>query len=257
MLKIGGIFAAVGSTEQDDIRRKFGPDPGWAGYSVDSYLPAERSSLYELVLACARNNLRISAITHVTELLDSYLTVIEQVDREVPVRDKRFVLEHLNFVSAGNQERIRDLGIVATVVPGKTIAESGLKRTRDLDRDTVNSYVPLRSLVDRKVPIVFGTDNVPISPLHAIEAAVTRKDETTGQVIGPDQLITRADALRAITINGAFLTFEEEIKGSIEAGKFADLAVLSADLLTVPANEISNIQVVMTMVDGKIVFQRQ
>jgi hypothetical protein len=255
MLKIGGIYAAVGNTEQDDIRRKFGPDPGWAGYSVDSYLPAERSSLYELVLACARNNLRINAITHVTEQLDSYLTVIEQVDREVPVRDRRFVLEHLNIVSVGNQKRIRDLGIVATVVPSKTIAESGLKHTKGLDQDSVNAFVPLRSLVDRKVPFVFGTDNDPISPLHALEAAVTRKVASTGQVIGPDQSITRADALQAITINGAFLTFEEGIKGSIEVGKFADLAVLSADLLTVPADQISDIQVLMTMVGGDIVFQ--
>ena len=93
-------------------------------------------------------------------------------------------------------------------------------------------------------------------PLHTLGAAITRKDGVTGQVIGPDQKISRADALRAFTINGAYLSFEEHIKGSIEVGKLADLAVLSADLLTVPEDDIRQIQVLMTMVGGKIVFQQ-
>ena len=93
-----------------------------------------------------------------------------------------------------------------------------------------------------------------------VEARRTRqrggedKDMETGTVIASDQRLSRSDALRAFTINGAYLTFEEDKKGSIEVGKFADLAVLSADLMTIPADDIYDIQVLMTVVGGLTVF---
>ena len=166
------------------------------------------------------------------------------------------MLEHLRFVTEAQQDLIKELGVVPTVLPGKHIWSSGLRSTRDSDREEINSYIPLKSFVDKGIIFVLATDNVPFRPLHTLGAAITRKDGVTGQVIGPDQKISRADALRAFTINGAYLSFEEHIKGSIEVGKLADLAVLSADLLTVPEDDIRQIQVLMTMVGGKIVFQQ-
>jgi hypothetical protein len=91
--------------------------------------------------------------------------------------------------------------------------------------------------------------------MKTLWGAITREDAATGQIVVEDQIISRPDALRAFTINGAYLSFEEDQKGSIEIGKFADLAVLSADLLTVPADEVHDIQVLLTMVGGITVFK--
>jgi predicted amidohydrolase YtcJ len=84
---------------------------------------------------------------------------------------------------------------------------------------------------------------------------VTR-DTISGGVLGADQRISRQDALRLETINNAVLTFEERLKGSIEAGKLADLVVLPEDILTCPEKHIEQMRVVMTMVGGRIVYGR-
>ena len=85
---------------------------------------------------------------------------------------------------------------------------------------------------------------------------VTR-DTISGGVLGPGQKITRQEALRLATFNNAYTTFEEKIKGSIEPGKLADLVVLSDDIMTVPAKSIQSMNVLMTVVGGKIVHQRE
>ena len=174
---------------------------------------------------------------------------------EIPVVERRWVLQHLSFVSDDHLARLKELGVISVIVPGTTIWNNGLRRTRDLTAADANTYVPLRSYVEHEVAFAFATDNVPIEPMKTMWGAVTRKDAATGAVIVPGQVISRADALRAFTINGAYLTFEEDTKGSIEVGKFADLAVLSADLMTVPADDIRDIRVLMTVVGGITVHQ--
>jgi predicted amidohydrolase YtcJ len=116
---------------------------------------------------------------------------------------------------------------------------------------------PVRAYLDRGFVVAGGTDSavVPYPPLWVIYHFVTR-DTISGGVLGADQRISRQDALRLETINNAFLTFEERLKGSIEAGKLADLVVLPEDILTCPEKHIEQMRVVMTMVGGKIVFGR-
>jgi len=255
MLRISGIHTTVGDSPQDDIRKKASSNPGWAGYSVDSILHDDRASLYDLVFASAKTGLRVNAITHNAATLDEYLTVLEQVNEKIPIHDLRFVLQHLSFVSDENLARLKELGIISVIVPGTTIWKNGLRRTVDLTDAEASTYVPLKSFLEHGVPFVFATDNVPIEPMKTLWGAITREDLATGQIVVEDQIISRADALRAFTINGAYLSFEEDKKGSIEVGKFADLAVLSADLLTIPADEVHDIQVLLTMVGGITVFK--
>ena len=102
-----------------------------------------------------------------------------------------------------------------------------------------------------------GTDSpvVPYPPLWVFYHFVTR-DTISGGVLGRDQQITRQEALRLETVNNAYTTFEEKIKGSIEPGKLADLVVLEDDIMTVPAKKIESMNVLMTVVGGKTDYQR-
>jgi predicted amidohydrolase YtcJ len=106
--------------------------------------------------------------------------------------------------------------------------------------------------------VSLGTDSsvVPYPPLWVFYHFVTR-NTISGGVLGPDQKVTRQEALKAQTVNNAYTTFDEKTKGSIESGKFADLVLLEQDIMTAPEKSIESMKVLATMVGGKIVYQRQ
>jgi predicted amidohydrolase YtcJ len=110
--------------------------------------------------------------------------------------------------------------------------------------------------MDAGVPVSGGTDSavVPYPPLWVIYHFVTR-ETITGGPLGVDQRISREDALRLITRNHWYLTFEENSKGIIAPGRYADLVVLAEDIMTAPAKRIEQMNVLMTMVGGKVVFR--
>jgi predicted amidohydrolase YtcJ len=117
---------------------------------------------------------------------------------------------------------------------------------------------PVRAYLDRGIDVSGGTDApvVPYNPLWAFYHWISR-DTITGGVLGADQRISRQEALRLQTLGGAYLTFEEKTKGTIEPGKLADLVILPGDIMTMPEAEIPRMQVLMTMVGGKIVHQQE
>jgi predicted amidohydrolase YtcJ len=116
---------------------------------------------------------------------------------------------------------------------------------------------PVRAYLDHGIMVAGGTDAavVPYPPLWVFYHFVTR-DTISGGVLGADQKITRKEALQVETINNAYLTFEERIKGSIEPGKLADLVVLPEDILSCPEKNIESMHVSMTMVGGTFVYRR-
>jgi len=254
MLKLSGIWAGAGTSTELEIRADERPYPAWSGYGADQTMPPERGSVYDLILAAARANLRPHAVVADGDSLATYLDAFDRVNEQISIADRRFVLIHAGFADAAQQERIKRLGIVLTIHAGH-LWRVGRSRTEGVSADRLGTYVPLRSYVENGVPFVLATDNVPINPLRAIWAAVARQDEATGEVIAPEQRITREDALRAMTTSGAFLSFDEDERGSIEVGKLADLVVLDKDLLTVRENEIKDIEVAMTIVGGRVVYQ--
>ena len=107
--------------------------------------------------------------------------------------------------------------------------------------------------MDAGVHIGFATDNVPTTLWYPVWQSVTRYNREIDAPVAPDQALTREEALRCATIETAHLTFEEDVKGSLEPGKLADLIVLSNDPLTCPENDLKDITAELTMVDGKVV----
>lgn len=113
---------------------------------------------------------------------------------------------------------------------------------------------PLRSPMDHGITVAISSDILPIGPMTGIYAAVTRKG-MSGRVFGPDEAITVEEAVRAYTLTGAYINFDEAKKGSLEPGKFADMIVLSDDILTIDPENILDIQVEQTWLGGNLVYE--
>jgi hypothetical protein len=132
-----------------------------------------------------------------------------------------------------------------------------------LGSEMLKIFHPYRTMIDAGIMINGGSDhmvkwdaNASINPYNPFLAMWTMVTRTTGNgsVIMPSEAITRQEALKAYTINNAYATFEESLKGSIEPGKLADMAVLSDDILTCPEDSIKDIKCLMTILDGKIIY---
>jgi predicted amidohydrolase YtcJ len=125
-------------------------------------------------------------------------------------------------------------------------------------------FLPLKALFDAGVVVAGGSDHMirfdsrkainPYNPFFGMWMAITRRT-SSGTVLNPEQRISREQALRMWTLHGAWSTFEESVKGSIEPGKLADMVVVSKDFLTCPEDEIRDIQAIVTVVDGREMFR--
>jgi predicted amidohydrolase YtcJ len=148
------------------------------------------------------------------------------------------------------------MGLVVTAHTNRYIFKEGHLLQQKLPADRHHEISPLRDLLNAGVNVGLVTDNVPTSMFWPIWEAVARLDRVTNERIAPEQALTRPEALRCATLNNAYLTFDETKKGSLEVGKLADLAVLSADPLTVEEVAMRDISALMTMVGGKIVHEK-
>ena len=247
-LRVAGLVAESNPTADGAVRARAMPYTGWAGFSYDAALPREQ--LKSVLLAAAREDVRVLSMG--TGLLDLY----EDVNRVVPIRDRRWVIEHVGILTAEEIGRIRDLGLVLTTHTNRYLYKEGDLFRAQVGPQAEDTIVPLRRLKEAGVHVALATDNVPPSLFLPVWQAVARVSRSTNRVIAPAQRLSRADALRAATLEGAYLTFEEDQKGSIEAGKLADLVVLSDDPMTCAEVRIRDISAEMTIVGGRIVHER-
>lgn len=192
-------------------------------------------------------------------LLDAY----EFTNRSTPIRDLRFCITHANFPSAFNLERCEKLGVCADVQPA-WLYKDGNTLLKVLGPERMRWFQPYQSWL-KYTTIGGGSDHMlrydplestnPWSPWLGIWEAVTRKLERGG-VLEPSECLTREQALRLYTINDAYLSREENVKGTLEAGKLADLIVIDRDVLTCPEDDIRETKVLYTIVGGKVVYER-
>jgi len=204
-----------------------------------------------LLVECARNDVRVIAIA--ANMLDLFV----EAAKVAPIDGQRWVLAHITALDDRKIGLLRDHGIVATTHTNNYIWRGGARFRDSLGAGRENEVVPLRRLLDAGVTVDLGTDNVPVSLWNPIWQAVARKDRTTGESVAPEQALTREEALHCATMGGAYITFEEHEKGSLEKGKLADAVVLSQDPLTVETEALHETRALTTIVGGKIVYERR
>jgi predicted amidohydrolase YtcJ len=246
-LKMGGLYVHVGREQADDVRAGAGPYTGWAGFNSNHGLP--RAQAKELLLHCARNDIRAVMIG------SGNIDLFEEVDREIPLNGRRWVISHISTISPRDIERVVRMGLVLTTHTNNYIYKGLDAQAKRLPPERHNEISPLRSLMDAGVKVALATDNVPVSLWLPVWQTIARTSYQEKVRVAPGEALSRADALRCATANGAWLTFDEGKKGSLEVDKLADLAVLSADPLTVEEASIANTTSLMTMVGGRVVHE--
>ena len=189
------------------------------------------------------------------EILDLYERAFSIAG--VPGQALRWRIEHAQHVDPADIGRFADLGIIAAF-QGIHSASDGpwIPLRLGVQRSVQTSY-PWRDLIDSGAVLANGTDVPvePIDPIASLYATVSRMT-AKGELFIPEQALTRAEALASYTINNAYAAFEEDLKGSITPGKWADLVVLSDNFFTVDETEIAKLRVELTMVGGQIRYTR-
>jgi len=263
-----GIESGFGDDWLKIITLKIMGDGSGAGGTAGVYTPQHRGTkglglmttskedMERLVVKAHDAGIRVSIHSIGDRGIDIALDCIEKAQRLNPVPDMRHRIEHNSCCTPKQLERIKELGVTPSSSIGymygigDMYAENfGPERSRWLH--------PHRTMKEMGI-IAGGNNDCPVtfySPWVQIYAAITRKT-STGQVVGPEEAISVMDAIRVYTWNGAYLGKDEDKLGSIEPGKLADMVVLDRDILTVPHEEIKDINTVTTIVDGKVVFSR-
>ncbi|MGH7481554.1 MAG: amidohydrolase [Longimicrobiales bacterium] len=187
------------------------------------------------------------------EVLDLYEATFRESPSPTP---QRWRIEHAQHLHPADIARFGELGVIASMQAVHATSDGPwVPRRLGPERAESGAYV-WRDLIDSGALVTNGTD-VPverIDPIANFHAAVTRR-LADGSTFYADQRMTRMEALRAYTINNAYAAFQESSLGSITPGKLADLVVLSANILTIPADQIPDAEVVMTILGGEIVYR--
>ncbi|MGN6825935.1 amidohydrolase [Paucibacter sp. M5-1] len=188
------------------------------------------------------------------ESVTRLMNVIEKVNKDTPLNGLRFAIDHAETLKAPNMDRIKALG------GGVAIQD----RMFFLGDDFVEQYgakaaenaPPVRQLMAKGIPVGMGTDGTRSSfnPWLALYFLTTGKVASERTVLGPNNRVSREEALGLYTFGSAWFSQEESVKGRIKDGQFADMALLSADYMTVPDKDIKSIESVLTIVDGKAVY---
>lgn len=248
------------------LREPYGEHTEVYGYKDPDYrgvLAVPRENLIEMARAANALGWQMTAHTTGGGATDALLDAYEAADRDKPIQGRRFTVTHGNFPNEQAIARAQKLGVAFDCQPAwHHLDGPALKDVFGPSR--TSHFLPLRSLFDAGIVVAGGSDHMirfdsrkainPYNPFFGMWMAVTRRT-ADGAVLHREQAISRQEALRMWTLNGAYLSFEEDIKGSIEPGKLADLVVISDDYLTCPADRIKDIEALLTVVDGRVVYE--
>lgn len=227
----------------------------WAMNGVRGVAPeADKAKYYEIVRWAAQRGLTVTMHWDTDANVDQLLGIWERVNKEFPIAPLRWTVAHLNDASPQTLQRMKALGVGWTVQDAMyNTGDDVLKR----DGDKVRREPPVVTGSKLGIPIGAGTDAHRVStynPFTVLQWFLDGKNAGGTALRGPEETPSRVDALRFYTSGSAWVSHDERVRGSLEVGKFADLAVLSKDYLTVPVDQVGGIESLLTMVGGKVVY---
>lgn len=209
-----------------------------------------------IALHCARHGVRLNSCFGGDRSADVTLDAFEAADREVGIKDQQWVVQHIQFPDQDQVHRCRDLGLSVTTCTNFEWGKGTEVYVERLGEDYAAKAMPLRRWLDAGVEIAQGTDYGPYAPMFTLWQSLKRIHALTGRsYAGPDQAVSREEALRMYTIYAAQALLWEDRLGSLEPGKLADLVVLDRDVLTCPLDEIKDARVLMTLIGGERVYE--
>jgi len=246
---IGNIDLSFPYLDTDAVRT-IGVTPGSCGHS--NYTPEQ---LREIVHAYFPKGWPMACHVQGDAGVDTILDIYEEVLREHPRDDHRLRLEHVGAIRDEQLQRAHDLGVTCSIFVDQIHYWGDVIVDGLFGPEHGNRWMPCGSAVATGMRISLHNDPpvTPEEPLRNISVAATRV-APSGRVLGPEQLLTVEQAIRAQTIDAAYQLFSDDVIGSLEVGKYADMVVLSADPRTVPPETIANLEVRATYLAGRQVY---
>jgi predicted amidohydrolase YtcJ len=242
---IGNDFFRVGTF-------KVALDKGRPGQSA--YIVPEERGKSALILAHRKG---WQLYVHITtpQTFDYASAALEEAYELYPREDARHIFTHINQPTQANIETMKRLGIIADLQVNSIYhAADDAEEHYQVNPERPDlGPRPVATYRDAGIPVILSSDQAPVGPLFTIYEAVNRVRKS-GKVFRPEERLTLEEAIRAVTVKPAWAFFEEDIKGSVEVGKYADLVVLARDILTIDPLQIKDIPVLMTMTNGKFVY---
>jgi len=258
-LKLGSLKAFADGSLGSSTALFFEPyaqDTSTVGLAMDI---VTNGSLKKWSLNADRHKLQLSIHAIGDSANSLLLDMFEEITKTNPKWDRRFRIEHAQHIRTSDLNRFADLNVIASAQPYHAI-DDGVWAEKRVGPERIKETYPFRSFLDKGVKLCFGSDwsVAPLNALLGIYAAVTRRtlDDKNPDGWIPEQIISVEDAIKCYTLNSAYASFEENIKGSIEPGKLADFVVLSDNILKIDPVKIKDVKVDMTIFDGEVIYTR-
>ncbi|MEX2216964.1 MAG: amidohydrolase [Phycisphaeraceae bacterium] len=240
-------------------------------YSIDdpNYKGVFRTvpeKLAPIIAEAVEHKLQFTAHSVGDGAVHALIEAYEEVNKTKPVRETRPCITHCNFMSAEAIERMKKIGIVADIQPAWLYLDAATLNKQFGD-ERLRYFQPLKSLFESGVTVGGGSDHMqkigslrsvnPYNPWLGMWITIARKPRNYEGVFHAEESLSREQAIRFYTINNAYLLFNDDITGSLEKGKRADLIIIDRDILTCKVDDIKDTQVQATYLEGKVVYEKK
>ncbi len=259
----GDRVQMLGATLSMDGPISFGKammnEPYWDmdGNPASDKLPISAEKITEIAMIAAKFDVRMSFPVGGDRMTDTVLTALETVNETYPLSGRNWLIAHTPYMTQGRLQRMSnlDLNITANSNSEFKMTRAIYQKTfRDMAGEMAAINTPWRWILDSGLVAAQSTDNVFAQPMFTLWQSLKRATETPGEsLMNPAKQITREEAIRLHTINGAKIMLWDDAIGSIEAGKFADLVILDTDILNCPLDDIRQTEVLATFSNGELV----